>query len=142
MWSYQCPPHDSQLHPHVLGNRLRRVESGKACNEAEFCRILVDWFFNLDQQTVLSRLVSIFSSPFVSLHSDRKRLERESIESHCLADKTSELSGFWVTNGTECVIINTPGLNDSDNEDTEHIWGMVEFLRRRGWVHSIVPTQV
>ena len=26
----------NQLHPHVLGNHLRRVESGKACDEAEF----------------------------------------------------------------------------------------------------------
>ena len=26
----------SQLHPHVVGNHLRRVESGKACDEAEF----------------------------------------------------------------------------------------------------------
>ena len=92
--------------------------------------------FNLDQQTV-------DPSRLVSLRSDRKRLERESIESHSLADKTSELSGFWVTNVTKCVIIDTPGLNDSDNEDIEHIRGMVQFLRRRGWVHNflIVPTQ-
>ena len=91
--------------------------------------------FNLDQQTV-------DPSRLVSLRSDRKRLERESIESHSLADKTSELSGFWVTNVTKCVIIDTPGLNDSDNEDIEHIRGMVQFLRR-GWVHNflIVPTQ-
>ena len=39
------------------------------------------------------------------------------------------------------MIIDTSGLNESDNEDTEHIRGMVEFLRRRGWVHNflIVP---
>ena len=119
----------SQLHPHVVGNHLWSRE--KPATRQNFNQEM----FNLDQQTV-------DPSRLVSLRSDRKRLERESIESHCLADKTSELSGFWVTNVTKCVIIDTPSLNDSDNEDTEHIWGMVEFLRRRGWVHSIVPTQV
>ena len=67
----------SQLHPHVLGNHLRRVESVNGCDEAEFCRILVDWFnqeiFDLDQQTVLSRFVSIFSNPFLGLPSEGKR---------------------------------------------------------------------
>ena len=69
----------SQLHPHVLGNHLRRVKppERKACDEAEFRRILADWFnqemFDLDQQTVLSRLVSIFSNPFLGLPSEGKR---------------------------------------------------------------------
>ena len=63
-----------QLHPHVLGNHRIR---GKACDEAEFRRILADWFnqemFDLDQQTVLSRFVSIFSNPFLGLPSEGNR---------------------------------------------------------------------
>ena len=67
----------SQLYPHVLENHLRRVESGKGCDEVEFRRILINWFnqemFDLDQQTVLSRFVSIFSNPFLGLPSEGKR---------------------------------------------------------------------
>ena len=174
----------SQLHPHVLGNHLRRVESGKACDEAEFRRILSDWFnqemFDLDQQTVLKRLVSILTGPSVSLPSEGKRLDqilerikakekalkiivllgesgagksslgncllaldsatgfKESNKTESCTKKTSELSGFWVTNGNECGIIDTPGLNDSDNDDTEHIRGIVEFLRDRGLVNNFL----
>ena len=170
-----------QLHPHVLGNHRIR---GKACDEAEFRRILADWFnqemFDLDQQTILSRLVSIFRGPSVNLRSEGKRLEQmlekikakegvlkvivllgetgagksslgncllaldsasgfeESSETDSCTKKTSEISGVWVTNGIECAIIDTPGLNDSDNEDTEHIREMVEFLRRRGQVNSFL----
>ena len=52
--------------------------------------------------------------------------------------ETKEISGTWVTTGTDCAIIDTPGLNDSDNEDTEHIRGIGEFLRHRGWVDSFL----
>ena len=33
-----------ELHPHIFGNHLRRLESGKGSDEAEFRRILSDWF--------------------------------------------------------------------------------------------------
>ena len=52
--------------------------------------------------------------------------------------ETRELPGCWVTNQKECAIIDTPGLNDSDNEDTEHIRRIVEFLRRREQVNSFL----
>ena len=52
------------------------MESGEACDEAELRCILVEEMFALDQQTVLSRLVMLFSSPSVSLRSDGKRLEK------------------------------------------------------------------
>ena len=52
--------------------------------------------------------------------------------------ETRELSESWVTNWEECAIIDTPGLNDSDNEDTEHIRKIIEFLRRRGEVNSFL----
>ena len=52
--------------------------------------------------------------------------------------ETKEISGYWVTNGSDCVIIDTPGLNDPNNEDTEHIKGIVEFLRLRSWVNSFL----
>ena len=70
----------SQLHPHILGNHLRRVESGKSCDEAEFRQILSDWFnqelFDLDQKTALSRLISILKGPSVSLPAEGKRLKQ------------------------------------------------------------------
>ena len=174
----------SQLHPIVRGNHLRRVGSGKDCDEAEFRRILGDWFnqamCDLDQKTALTRLISILRGPSVSLHPEEKRLEQileelkaknkavktivllgesgtgKSSIGNCLfglnstagfkvsraADsctkETKEILGTWVTNGSECAIIDTPGLNDPNNEDTEHIKGIVEFLRRRGWVNSFL----
>ena len=173
-----------QLHPYILGNHLRRVGSGKLCDEAEFRCILGDWFnqemFDLDQQTVLTRLVTILRGPSVSLPSEGKRLEqilemikakenalkiivllgesgagksslgncllaldsatgfKESSETESCTKKTSLISGLWVTNGTECAIIDTPGLNDSDNDDTEHIRGIVEFLRHKGQVNNFL----
>ena len=174
----------SQLHPHVLGNHLRRTESGTACDESELRHILGDWFnqelYDLDQQTALAKLISILRGPSVSLPSVGKRLQQflEEIKAkekavkivvllgesgtgkssigNCLlgldsaqrfkvsdevqscTKKTEEISGVWITNGTECVIIDTPGLNDTNNQDTEHIRGMVEFLRRRGRVNSFL----
>ena len=174
----------SQLHPHLLGNHLRRVESGKVCDSAEFRRILGDWFnqelYDLDQKTALLRLISILKSPSVSLPAEGKRLGQilERIEvkeksvkisvllgesgvgkssiGNCLLglDSTTgfkessgadsctksgkEISGFWITNGSKCTIIDTPGLNDSDNKDTEHIRGIVEFLRLRERVNGFL----
>ena len=49
--------------------------------------------------------------------------------------EAKEISGAWVTNGRECVIIDTPGLNDSRNNDTDHVRGIVEFLRVKGNVN-------
>ena len=174
----------NQLHPYVLGNHLRRVESGKVCDGAEFRSILCDWYqeemFDLDQQTVLSRLSSILRSRSVSLPAVGKRLDQfievikakekavkivvllgesgvgkssvgnrllglnssegfiVSRETDSCTKKTSKRSSLWITNGTQCAIIDTPGLNDSNNEDTEHIRGIVEFLRHRGWVTSFL----
>ena len=85
-----------QLHPHVLGDHLIRIGSGTKCDEAEFRRILGDWFnqemFDLDQQTALTRLASILSvSTFgrkeVGSDLGDDQGEREIIESHCLVGR-------------------------------------------------------
>ena len=174
----------SQLHSHVLGNHLRRVESGKACDEAEFRSILSDWFkeelYDLEQKAALTRLTSIFRSSLVNLPVEGKKLEKfleviieeekavkvvvllgesgvgkSSIANGLLGlspsegfivsghvdsctKVTSEKTGFWVSNGAQCIVIDTPGLNDSDNQDTAIIKGMVDFLRRRGRVNGFL----
>ena len=43
---------------------------------------------------------------------------------------TSERSVALITNRAKCAIIVTPGLNDSNIENTDHIRGMVQFLRQ------------
>ena len=89
----------SQLHPSVRGNHLRRVGSGNACDEAEFRRILGDWFkeelFDLDQKTALTKLISILRGPSVSLHPEVKRLKQilEAIKAKEKAVKTIVLLG-------------------------------------------------
>merc|ERR1719365_245040 len=69
-----------QLHPHILGNHLRRVESGRVSDEAEFRQILSDWFnqelYNLDQKTALSRLISILKDCSVGLPAEGKKLKQ------------------------------------------------------------------
>ena len=172
------------LHPYVHGNHQRRIESGKVCDVAEFCRILDDWYkeemFDLDEKTALGRLVAIVRSASVNLPAEGKRLEqfleatkaketsvqrvvllgesgtgkssigncllglnssegfRVSRETDSCTKEAKEILGTWVTTGTECAIIDTPGLNDSNNEDTKHIRGIVEFLRHRERVNSFL----
>ena len=174
----------AQLHPHVRGSHLRRVGAGRMCDEAEFRCMLSDWFgqemYDLDQRTVLKRLITIFCSAAVSLPEVGKALkqclENENLKvkavkvvvmlgesgagksslGNCLlaldstagfkvssetascTKDTSEIRGFWTENGSECVIIDTPGLNDSDNEDTDHIRGIVEFLRDKERVNCFL----
>ena len=61
-----------QLHEHVAGRHLQRLETGSVSDEAEFRNILGDWWnkemHDLDQETALGRLVSIFTSNSVSLN--------------------------------------------------------------------------
>ena len=174
----------NQLHPHVLGNHLRRKESGKVCDEAEFRHILSDWYqyqmCDLGPEAAHTRLVSILRSPLVNLRSEGKTLEqiwqqnklkervlkilvllgesgagksslgncllalnpedgfKESTDTDSCTKRTSDIEGDWVTNGTRCVIIDTPGLNDSDNEDTELLRGIVMFLRDKGQINNFV----
>ena len=63
---------------------------------------------------------------------------KESTDTDSCTKRTSDIEGGWVTNGTRCVIIDTPGLNDSDNEDTELLRGIVMFLRDRGQINNFV----
>ena len=63
---------------------------------------------------------------------------KESSGTDSCTKKTREISGSWVTNGTKYSIIDTPGLNDSDNEDTDHLRSIVEFLRHKEQVHSFL----
>ena len=69
-----------QLHPHILGNHLRRVESGRVSDEAEFRQILSDWFnqelYDLDQKTALLRLISILKDCSVGLPAEGKKLKQ------------------------------------------------------------------
>ena len=51
---------------------------------------------------------------------------------------TSEISVASITNRAQCAIIFTPGLNGSNIENTDHIRGMVQFLRQRGTVYSFL----
>ena len=86
----------SHLHLIVRGNHLRRTGAGKLCDEAEFRRILGDWFSqemcDLDQRTALTKLLSILRGPStVNLHPEGKRVEQilEKIKAKEKAVKTA-----------------------------------------------------
>ena len=131
---------------------------------------------NLDQESALKKLVTIFTSKEVRLPAVGRDIEKlikvqkavkiivmlgelgtgkstfgnlfldlessdgfkVSSEIDSCTKETGEFPGHWVTNGTECTIIDTPGLNDSDDQDTEHIRGIVDFLRRKERVNSFL----
>ena len=82
----------SKLHKHVGGNHIRRVESGKDCDEAEFRRILGDWYekemHEFDQKTILGRLIEIFKDPNVGIPVNGKKLGQFSE----ISDKDSEVT--------------------------------------------------
>ena len=42
---------------------------------------------------------------------------------------TQEIVGTWFSSGKLCAIVDTPGMNDSDNADAEHLRDIVQFLR-------------
>ena len=46
-----------------------------------------------------------------------------------------EVVGTWITNTKLCSIIDTPGMNDSDNKDTDHMRSIVKFLKDTSYVN-------
>ena len=113
----------SQLHPHIFGNHLRRMESGKACDDAEFRRILSDWFnqelYNLDQKTALSRLISILKDPSVSLPAEGRRLKQilEGVETNQSgASRWSMVLGSTLSLNDDVSIVKNGNIHVAINE--------------------------
>ena len=50
----------------------------------------------------------------------------ESCGTDSCTDDSRSIEGRWHTNGALCKITDTPGMNDSDNRDTEHIENIIE----------------
>merc|ERR1719206_948810 len=53
-------------------------------------------------------------------------------------DDTRSLKGTWRTNGAVCEITDTPGMDDSNNRDTEHIENIIEHLKEGKYINSFV----
>ena len=53
-------------------------------------------------------------------------------------DETKSIQGKWCTNGSHCEITDTPGMDDSDNRDTEHIKNIIEHLKEGKFINSFV----
>ena len=52
--------------------------------------------------------------------------------------QTKEIIGTWLGNGNLCAIVDTPGMNDSDNRDTEHMRNIVNFLKEISFVNCFL----
>ena len=52
--------------------------------------------------------------------------------------QTKEIIGTWLSNGNLCAIVYTPGMNDSDNRDTEHMRNIVNFLKETSFVNCFL----
>jgi len=56
----------------------------------------------------------------------------------CTEDPSEVERGFWNGEGKEFEIIDTPGLNDSEGRDTEHIQNIVETLKEGGFINTFL----
>merc|ERR550532_2228670 len=64
----------------------------------------------------------------------------ESYRTKSCTKETTEIQGKRIQNGTEqtFTIVDTPGMNDSNNNDQENIGNIVEFLHNREYVNSFL----
>jgi len=53
-------------------------------------------------------------------------------------DDTMGIMGKWFSNGAPCTVIDTPGMDDSDGRDTEHIENIIEYLKKENFINSFV----
>ena len=67
-----------------------------------------------------------------------KRCFGESRGTDSCTDDTTAATGVWYNNGTPCIVIDTPGMDDSDNRDTEHIENIIEKLKEGTYVNTFV----
>lgn len=49
-----------------------------------------------------------------------------------------EVEGMWQDEEGGCVVIDTPGMDDSDNRDTEHIKNIIDLLKKGEYVNTFV----
>ena len=54
---------------------------------------------------------------------------RESDDPDSCTDRTEALTGAWRGDGSLCTIIDTPGMNDSQGRDFEHLEKILDFLK-------------
>ena len=54
---------------------------------------------------------------------------KESDDPESCTTEIEEITGAWLGDGPLCTIVDTPGLNDSQGRDLEHLERIVEFLR-------------
>jgi len=67
----------------------------------------------------------------------REEFETSSGAESC-TDDTRTIQGKWVTNGKSCEVTDTPGLDDSDNRDTEHIENIIDHLKEGQFINTFV----
>jgi len=53
-------------------------------------------------------------------------------------DETKTIKGAWRTNGYVCEVTDTPGMDDSENRDTEHIENIIEHLKAGQYINTFV----
>ena len=63
---------------------------------------------------------------------------RESEDPESCTEKTEELTGAWRGTGSLCSIVDTPGMNDSQGRDVEHIAQIVNFLKAGKTVNTFL----
>ena len=110
------------------GRRLEQILGRKEAKEKSLKVIVLLGESGVGKSTIGNSLLNIDSSSGFKM----------SYSASSCTQEVKEIEGLWVTNGSECAIIDTPGLNDSDNKDTEHVRGIVEFLRVKGNINCFL----
>ena len=74
------------------------------------------------------------TNPFL----DKTNPFRESSGPDSCTEETQGVQGKWVNTCKPCMIIDTPGMDDSQDRDTQNIENIIEFLKREKYINAFV----
>ena len=63
---------------------------------------------------------------------------KESLRPESYTATTAEQTGAWLGTGSLCMIIDTPGMNDSQGRDLDHVKHILETLKKGRWVNTFL----
>ena len=69
---------------------------------------------------------------------EHNKVFKESSRPESCTVTTAEQTGAWLGTGSLCTIIDTPGMNDSQGRDLNHVDHILETLKKGRWVNTFL----